>query len=365
MDSTDTPIHFMPQLSEMIGVLSNNFVWPNNAFSIENLAAQFKMIQESNGLVKPMSLFPTYFNLLNINIPQDAPLDLSRTGNNSLPSDLSVIRQNPLLKIDTDKESTFLPTCSNPSDGQLIKIKLESGDKKESLSLSNMTRSGNSSTISSTTSNRMSYPREFKLMVIEYFYENGQNKYRTCKLFQITKSMLNGWLSKIDKIKESRPGSLKSGRSGRKPQFPDIERQIFTLYTTQVETGRKVSNKWIRETARKLAKEQCSQEQLAGMCQFSERWLSNFKKRYGVNLNKDYGGLTEGSAVGDTSDTESFESEEIEPPIKVEEMKWNEDGSVDQILNNKFTKLPIHAFYEKYPYLCKKNSVQHLIKKSL
>ncbi|VDN19366.1 unnamed protein product [Cylicostephanus goldi] len=43
----------------------------------------------------------------------------------------------------------------------------------------------------------MSYPREFKLMVIEYYHNNGQNKYRTCKEFQITKSMLNGWLSKI------------------------------------------------------------------------------------------------------------------------------------------------------------------------
>ena len=47
----------------------------------------------------------------------------------------------------------------------------------------------------------MSYPREFKLMVIEYFVANGQNKYRTCKQFAITKSMLNGWLAKIEKIK--------------------------------------------------------------------------------------------------------------------------------------------------------------------
>lgn len=60
--------------------------------------------------------------------------------------------------------------------------------------------------------NRMSYPREFKLMVVKYYYENGQNKYRTCKNFQITKSMLNGWLAKASQIEESRPGSLKSGK---------------------------------------------------------------------------------------------------------------------------------------------------------
>lgn len=34
--------------------------------------------------------------------------------------------------------------------------------------------------------NRMSYPREFKLMVIDYFRRNGENKYRTCKEFKVS-----------------------------------------------------------------------------------------------------------------------------------------------------------------------------------
>lgn len=78
--------------------------------------------------------------------------------------------------------------------------------------------------------NRLSYPREFKLMVVQRYLLNNKNK---CKEFQITKSMLNGWIQKADKIKSSRPGSLKSGRSGRRPLFPDIERQLFILYTKQ------------------------------------------------------------------------------------------------------------------------------------
>uniref|UniRef100_A0A914VQB8 HTH CENPB-type domain-containing protein n=1 Tax=Plectus sambesii TaxID=2011161 RepID=A0A914VQB8_9BILA len=146
--------------------------------------------------------------------------------------------------------------------------------------------------------NRMSYPREFKLMVIDYYYANGHNKYRTCKEFQITKSMLNGWLQKIDKIRQSRPGSLKSGRSGRRPQFPDIEKQLYALYTAHLSSGQKVGNRWIRETARALAQQQCSQEELAGMCQFSERWLSNFKKRYHINLNRDW---SSGSSLAESS----------------------------------------------------------------
>ena len=41
--------------------------------------------------------------------------------------------------------------------------------------------------IETSPQHRLSYPREFKLLVIEQYYSNGQNKYRTCKDFQITK----------------------------------------------------------------------------------------------------------------------------------------------------------------------------------
>ncbi|KRZ72769.1 hypothetical protein T10_345 [Trichinella papuae] len=136
--------------------------------------------------------------------------------------------------------------------------------------------------------NRMSYPREFKLTAIKYFYENGRNKYRTCKQFQITKSMLNGWLQKIDKIQQSRPGSLKSGRSGRKPQFPNVEKELFHVYQSHLDCGKKVGNRWLRETAKLIAQRTCHPSELNGMCQFSERWLCNFKKRYNINLSKDW-----------------------------------------------------------------------------
>lgn len=142
------------------------------------------------------------------------------------------------------------------------------------------------------SANRMSYPREFKLLVISYYFQHGQNKYRTCKEFHITKSMLNGWLQKVDKIQQSRPGSLKSGRSGRKPQFPTVEKQLYHVYQACLASGKKVGNRWLRETAKIIAQEQCTPEELNGMCQFSERWLCNFKKRYNINLTKDWNGDT-------------------------------------------------------------------------
>ncbi|KAL3998395.1 Tc5 transposase DNA-binding domain family protein [Acanthocheilonema viteae] len=300
----------------------------------------------------------------------EVPLDLSQS---------TTTRQQPLInKTQQQQELKFLPTCANPSlNSNWIAIKFGAA----------------------VGPNRMSYPREFKLMVINYYYTNGQNKYRTCKEFQITKSMLNGWLQKIDKIRQSRPGSLKSGRSGRKPQFPDIEKQLFHLYHAHLGTGKKVGNRWIRETARNLAQQQCSEQELAGMCQFSERWLSNFKKRYRINLNRDWSsGNSSSGSLGSTESVGSGNSatDSIQQsPAKSDEAAENEsmDSDADSVLSdslealidvddqmspnnpltmlasgtfptaqehvqeilNKPGQLPIQAFYERFPWLCRKN----------
>ncbi|CAG9540012.1 unnamed protein product [Cercopithifilaria johnstoni] len=300
----------------------------------------------------------------------EAPLDLSQS---------TAARQQSLInKTQQQHQLKFLPTCANPSlNSNWIAIKFGAA----------------------VGPNRMSYPREFKLMVINYYYTNGQNKYRTCKEFQITKSMLNGWLQKIDKIRQSRPGSLKSGRSGRKPQFPDIEKQLFHLYHAHLGTGKKVGNRWIRETARNLAQQQCSEQELAGMCQFSERWLSNFKKRYRINLNRDWSsGNSSSGSLGSAESVKSGSSaaDSIQQsPAKSDEAAENEsmDSDADSVLSdsletlidvddqmspdnpltmltsgtlpttqeyvqeilNKPGQLPIQAFYERFPWLCRKN----------
>lgn len=95
----------------------------------------------------------------------------------------------------------------------------------------------------------------------------------------IFRSMLNGWLQKADKIKNSRPWSLKSGRSGRRPQFPAIEQQLYTLLCCKSEdesNNERLSNRKIRETARELARHQNPNPSIEddtsqlGICQFSE-----------------------------------------------------------------------------------------------
>ncbi|VDP41781.1 unnamed protein product [Heligmosomoides polygyrus] len=140
---------------------------------------------------------------------------------------------------------------------------------------------------------------------------------------------------------------MKSGRSGRRPQFPDIEKQLYSLYCQRLESGGKVGNRWLRDRARELAGD------VKVACLFSERWLSNFKKRFHINFQSD--SLTDSHSIHSTSsekhtysdtETDSFnESAEQEVAIR--------NDVIAEIVNQP-GQLPIQAFYEKFPWLCKK-----------
>ncbi|KAI3418854.1 hypothetical protein GPALN_007954 [Globodera pallida] len=215
------------------------------------------------------------------------------------------------------------------------------------------------------TAHRLSYPREFKLLVLKSFWANGQNKYRTCKEFQITKSMLNGWLQKADRIRRSRPGSLKSGRSGRRPQFPKVEQQLFEMVQHHLSLGERASNKWIRKMARKLTATAESnggekeEEDGGGMCQFSERWLNNFKRRYGIQTAEGTVAASADEADGDEARrAEALFVGAISPPhapfsprsptdeLWQDEEQWRSIAWEICATND---RLPIQAFYDRFP----------------
>lgn len=110
-------------------------------------------------------------------LSQENPLDLSsKLLVNSSIRQASVIQHTKSVTQDATAE--ILPTCFHPK-VDLQRLRRISGNNSVLDEMHPRQSDENSSNQSAT--NRMSYPREFKLMVIEYFYANGQNKYRTCK----------------------------------------------------------------------------------------------------------------------------------------------------------------------------------------
>uniref|UniRef100_A0A914RGJ5 HTH CENPB-type domain-containing protein n=1 Tax=Parascaris equorum TaxID=6256 RepID=A0A914RGJ5_PAREQ len=78
------------------------------------------------------------------------------------------------------------------------------------------------------------------------------------------------------------------GRRGRKVQFPDVEKVLFERLQQRQSNGDRISNRWLQEQARQLATQLCpnvlEEATKSARCLFSEHWLHNFKKRYGVSL---------------------------------------------------------------------------------
>lgn len=194
------------------------------------------MLSQLNPLHSPLDLLilNQWLRTVNgsIHLPKPVPLYTIPKIVNLIPTSTerqqSVIRSTKTL-VETSLPLNSLPKCASP------RIVCQSPDGGSPKQLPKQTESK-----TTNKSSRLSYSREFKLMVIDYFATNGRNKYRVCKKFKITKSMLNGWLLKADKIMNSRPGALKTGCSGRKPQFPNMEEQLYKLYLERQSQGHQV-----------------------------------------------------------------------------------------------------------------------------
>ena len=69
---------------------------------------------------------------------------------------------------------------------------------------------------------RRSYTREKKIEVLDWYFNDGRNKYQACKKFAINSKTLAEWLRDEAKIRASNRGTRKMG-AGRKPFWPDME----------------------------------------------------------------------------------------------------------------------------------------------
>lgn len=110
----------------------------------------------------------------------ESPLDLSSklmANNNNPPiRHASVIQHTKMIAQQQNVE--ILPTCFQP---KIDMHRLQKIEGYRAIFDNVPQRQSDETSSTQSTSNRMSYPREFKLMVIDYFFANGQNKYRTCK----------------------------------------------------------------------------------------------------------------------------------------------------------------------------------------
>lgn len=123
---------------------------------------------------------------------------------------------------------------------------------------------------------RNSYTRERKLYILNYFRENGENKYKTCKEFNLNSKTLSTWIKEEDKILQMPVG--KRANRYRLPRYPDVEESLYGEYLKQKQKGYKASRSWLRNKAKEIMDVLHPNEKF----KFSSHWFSRFKERYGL-----------------------------------------------------------------------------------
>ena len=72
---------------------------------------------------------------------------------------------------------------------------------------------------------RKSNAREFKLTVVTWFHENGNNVHQMSQHFNLDRKQVYNWVKAEEKIRKQRLNAKTPG-TGQKARFPEAEKQL-------------------------------------------------------------------------------------------------------------------------------------------
>ncbi len=98
------------------------------------------------------------------------------------------------------------------------------------------------------STSRKSYPKEFKISAIDFYYANGKNNRQTSKKFGITPKMLRNWLKDEKNIRKLDKGQR--AQRFRKEAYPDVEKKLYDEYQEMRRKRLKVKGFWFRMRAK-------------------------------------------------------------------------------------------------------------------
>ena len=117
--------------------------------------------------------------------------------------------------------------------------------------------------------------------MVHYYQENGRNLYQTCKRFTLNSRTVKRWIVDKKSIKESKKGR-KRVNFNRKPNHPQMEKQLYESYKELRKKGLKVKRWWFRLKAKAILKEL----EPEATFKFSDDWFTRFKRRHKISLRR-------------------------------------------------------------------------------
>ena len=135
-----------------------------------------------------------------------------------------------------------------------------------------------------TCDTQRSYSREEKLIVTQWYWNNGRNLHQTCKNFNLNSKTVVCWIKGERKIRASRKGR-KRVEFDRKPQYPALEDTLYQEYRNHRQRGVKIKGWWFKTRAKQLLQATAGTS-VSSQFKFSDAWFDGFKRRYNISLRR-------------------------------------------------------------------------------
>lgn len=126
-----------------------------------------------------------------------------------------------------------------------------------------------------------SYTVQFKLDALDWYYQNGQNKNVTAKMFGVDRKRIRDWLQDETNLRsDPTPETTKRKRTNCLPQYKEIEAALYRWYIEQRENGRRPKNAALRAKSLEYAVELGYRDSFKA----SVHWLCNWKRRNKISF---------------------------------------------------------------------------------
>jgi transposase-like protein len=125
-----------------------------------------------------------------------------------------------------------------------------------------------------------SYPVEFKLQVLDWYYSNGKNKLKTATHFNIHTKRIRDWELNEAFLRAHRDSPRRRFRMEKAAAdtYGNIGKSLFQWYVEEKALGTDHTFGDLKSKAVQLATEQNVQESFT----VSDSWVRRWKKKYGV-----------------------------------------------------------------------------------
>lgn len=121
---------------------------------------------------------------------------------------------------------------------------------------------------------RRSLTREFKLSLVEWYYNNSKNILQTASKFKVNRKHLRNWVAGEENIRKQK--SKSKNIRGRKAQYSLLEEELLRQFHEQINLGKGIKGWWFLSKEKKMMLEKFW---TVTNLKYSNSWFSGFCRR--------------------------------------------------------------------------------------